>query len=85
MPEFTITITDKVVDRLNILVQRANEANGTRLTLGEWLQLHTEEMAIADQLAARIQALQEEGLQAAQDALSAAIRVERERLLADIR
>lgn len=84
MPRFTIDLTQKAVDRLQAHVQRTNDANGTSLTLREWLELHANEIAISDELAAAIQAIQEQQQQAAQDTLQAAIRVKRDELLANL-
>ena len=84
MPKFTIDLSRKAVDRLQAHVQRTNDANGTGLTLREWLQLHAQEIAISDDFAAAISAIQKEQETAANDALQAAVRAERDRLLAGL-
>ncbi len=84
MPQFTITLSQKAVDRLQIQVQRTNDANGTTLTMRDWIELHLKEIAIADDLAIATQAIQEQQQRDAQDALQAAVRAQRDRLLGDL-
>jgi hypothetical protein len=81
MPQFTIDLSQKAVDRLQTQVQRTNDANGTNFTLREWLELHLKEIAIADDLTTAVQAIQEQQQRHAQDALNAAVHTERDRLL----
>jgi predicted hotdog family 3-hydroxylacyl-ACP dehydratase len=84
MPDFTIHLSHQAVARLQAIVQRANETNGTSLTLRAWLQLHAEELAIADDLAAAVNALQQQEEAAARDRLQAAIRATRDQLLQEL-
>jgi urease accessory protein UreF len=84
LPQFTITLSQKAVDRLQIQVQRTNDANGTTLTMRDWIELHLKEIAIADDLAIATQAIQEQQQRDAQDALQAAVRAQRDRLLEDL-
>ncbi len=84
MPQFTITLSQKAVDRLQIQVQRTNDANGTTLTMRDWIELHLKEIAVADDLAIATQAIQEQQQRDAQDALHAAVRAQRDRLLGDL-
>lgn len=84
MPRFTIELPQKAVDRLNVHVARTNEANGTALTLQQWLDLHVRELAISDDLSAAMTTIQQENETAARDALSLAVRAEREKLLSDL-
>lgn len=84
MPQFTITLSQKAVDRLQVHVQRTNDANGTNLTMRDWVELHLKEIAIADDLAIATQAIQEQQQRDAQDALQAAVRAQRDRLLGDL-
>lgn len=81
MPQFTIDLSQKTVDRLQVLAQRTNDTQGTNLTLREWLELHNKEIAIADELATAVQAIQEQQQREAEDTLQAAVRAERDRLL----
>lgn len=84
MPAFTIDLPQRAVDRLQALVQRTNDANGTALTLRDWLTVHLKELAIADDLAATVQQLQEQHERDARDALHAAARTARDALIADL-
>lgn len=84
MPDFTIHLSHKTVDRLQAVVRCTNDANGTTLTLRAWLQLHAEELAIADELAAATHALQQQEEAAARDRLQAAIRATRDHLLQEL-
>jgi hypothetical protein len=84
MPDFTIHLSHQAVDLLQAVVKRANETNGTKLTLRAYLQLHAEEVAIADKLAAAVQALQQQEQAAARDRLQAAIRATRDQLLQEL-
>lgn len=80
MPDFTITLTDRHISKLNVTVARYNAEQGTALTLAEWLQLHNVEIAIQEELAAEHATL---AAQAEQD-VAAAVRVARERLIAGL-
>lgn len=84
MPQFTIDIPQKVADRIQVHVQRTNDANGTNYTLREWIDLHLRELAIADDLAAATTALQQQAETDARDALALAVRSERDRLLHEL-
>ncbi len=81
MPQFTITLSQKAVDRLSAQVQRTNDANGTDLAVRDWIELHLKEIAIADDLAAAMRTIQDQQQRDAQDALQAAIRAQRDHLL----
>lgn len=71
MPNFTIKLSQKTVDKLTAgAVTRTNEAGGTSYTLLQWLTLHANEIAIADDLPPAIAQLQNES----RDTLAAAIR-----------
>jgi hypothetical protein len=84
MPQFTINLTQKAVDRLQVHVQRTNDANGTTYTLREWLDLHVRELAVSDELAATTATLQQQAETDARDALNLTIRAERDRLLREL-
>lgn len=77
MPDVTITVSDALVQRLNVLLAEYNLRNGTSLTLRQWAQQHFKELGIARELSAAAQQIQE---QAAADA-AAAVQAERGRLL----
>jgi predicted DNA-binding protein len=81
LPQFTITLSQKAVDRLSAQVQRTNDANGTDLAVRDWIELHLNEIAIADDLTTAVKAIQEQQQRDAQDALQAAIRAQRDHLL----
>lgn len=84
MPDFTITLTQKAVDKLQQQVQRTNENQGTSLTLKQWMTLHLRELAITDELNAAVTGLRDEQQRDAQTALEAAIRTARDQLLANL-
>ena len=55
MPKFTIDLSQKAVDKLQLQhVDRSNGANGTALTLKDWIVLHLNELAITADLPAAI-------------------------------
>lgn len=82
MPKFTIDLTDKAVDKLQAPLARANSAGGTDYTLGEWLQRVVEEMAIADDLRAAVQAIAETEESAKTDRINDQARTVHDELLA---
>lgn len=84
MPDFTITLTQKAVDKLQQQVQRTNENQGTSLTLKQWMTLHLRELAITDELNAAVTGLRDEQQRDAQTALETAIRTARDQLLANL-
>lgn len=84
MPQFTITLTQKAVDKLQQQVQRTNENQGTSLTIKQWITLHLRELAITDELNAAVTGLRDEQQRDAQTALEAAIRTARDQLLANL-
>ncbi len=84
MPKFTTTLTQATVDKLQQHVQRTNENAGTILTLQQWITLHLQELAITDELAAAVTALQEQQKRDAQATLDAAIKTTRDELLAEL-
>ena len=84
MPKYTIDISQKAVDRLQGHVHRTNDANGTGLTLRDWITLHLQEIAISDDFAAAMSAIQKEQETAASDTLQEAVRAKRDQLLADL-
>lgn len=55
--EYLIEVPERLVAGLNKVVGRYNADNGTAYAVGEWLQLHTLEIAIQDELAAEQQRL----------------------------
>ena len=84
MPQFTIALTQTAVDKLQPHVQRTNENNGTSLTLQQWMTLHLQELAIADELTAAIAAIQEQQKRDAETTLNDAVRATRDELLAKL-
>ena len=84
MPSFTITLTQKTVDKLQQQVQRTNENTGTTLTLTQWIKLNQEERAIADDLTAAITAIQQQQQADAQTAFNDAVTAARDELLAEL-
>jgi len=91
MPRIIITVDGKAYDipdaavpRLQVVCDRTNAAQKTALSLGDWIALHLREIAIADDLAAATQQLQQQKQADAQAALDAAIRSVRNDLLASL-
>ena len=80
MPRFSIELSAKAVQKLQPQVQRTNDSAGTSLTLKDWITLHLQELAIADDLAPAVDQLATE----TQDTLTAAIRAKREQLLQEL-
>lgn len=80
MPKFTIELSDHMMSRLNVIVGRYNADNGSDLTTQAWLELHAREIAIQEDLAAEHAALARQ----AESDVAAAVRVAKERLLADV-
>lgn len=60
MPEFTITVTDTQLAKLQAVVVAHNANTGQTLTVQQWLDLHLQELAIADDLTAAVRTLQEQ-------------------------
>ncbi len=80
MPRFSIELSAKAVQKLQPQVQRTNDSAGTSLTLKDWITLHLNELAIADDLAPAVDQLATE----TQDTLTAAIRAKRDQLLQEL-
>ncbi len=77
MPDVTITVSDALVARLNVLLAEYNLRNQTNLTLRQWMQLHFRELAIGRELSQSAQNIQTQ----AEADVAAAIAAEKERLL----
>ncbi len=71
MPQITLTLTDAAAAKLDALVAAHNAANGTSLSLRDWLLRHLKELAIQRDLAARSQALEAQKNNELQTALQA--------------
>ena len=84
MPKFTITVTDTQLAKLQAVVVTHNANTGQTLTIQQWLDLHLQELAIADDLTAAVRTLQEQQQQDAQATLDAAINTTRDQLLAQL-
>jgi hypothetical protein len=82
MPDLTITLRQATVDKLQREVQRTNEAQGTDYTTSEWIALHLDEIAIAPELQAAVEALQRQAETDARQHLETAIKTARDELLA---
>lgn len=77
MPQFTVTLSDKAVARLQAIVAHYNENTGQKLAAGQWLERHVKELLVADELAAEAQALERQ----THEGLQAALRAARQRLI----
>jgi hypothetical protein len=76
--KYEIDVPDKLVPGLNKVVGRYNADNGTALDVSGFLQLHTLEIAIQDELSVEQQRL----TQQAQEDVAAGIAALRDRLTA---
>lgn len=76
--DYTITIPDRIVPGLNRVVGRYNADNGTAYDVPGWLQLHTLEIAVQDELVAEQQKL----IKQAEADVASAVAALRDRLTA---
>ena len=81
MPKFTIDLTDKALTGLQAQTDRYNGNTGGTLTVQQWILLHLNEMAIADDLAAAADQLRRDAERDGQAALDGAVRAARDQLL----
>ena len=84
MPNYTIDLPQKAVDKLQTVVARYNDTVGATYTVKAWMERHLRELAIAEQLAVAIEALQKDQEQQARDDLQTSINTARDELLADL-
>lgn len=82
MPSFQIDLPDKAVSRLQVIANSYNQNEGTSLTVEQWILLHIQELAITQELSAVLPGIQQQLELKAQQDLTAAIKAERERLIA---
>jgi hypothetical protein len=80
MPNLTIIISDQAANRLNVRVAEYNLANGTSISLTQWVALHLRELAMERDL---LRAADDLRAQAERD-VAAAIIAQRERLLREM-
>ena len=74
----TITLNDAMQARMARVVGQHNAAHATELTVTQWLNLHVNELAIAQDLAAEHETLKRQ----AEDDMAAAMIAVKQRLLA---
>ena len=84
MPDFTLTLSTKAVQRLQALRQRYNDNQGASLTMKQFLHLHLQEMAVADELAQATNTITQQIQHDAEQTLQAAIRTARDRLIQEL-
>ena len=91
MTRITITVDGKTTDlpdaavpKLQVQVDRNNAATNTALALADWITLHLQEIAIADDLAAAFEQLRQQGEKDANAALDAAVKTTRDEMLASL-
>ena len=75
-------IPDGAVPQLQLACDRTNAAQKTALPLGDWLALHLQEIAIANELAAAVGQLRQQQEDGANAALEAAVKTTHDQLLA---
>jgi hypothetical protein len=71
MPEFTITISDKVIARLQALTAKHNQDTGESLTVKQWVIMRLKNMAMGDEFGQQIEAIRAASDQQFQDAVEA--------------
>jgi len=84
MPEFTISVPQKAVDRLQQLVARYNDNTGSSLTLRDWLTLHLKEMAVQNEMAERAAEIRRQQELEANQMYADAVKAEQDRLIAGL-
>ena len=60
MPEFTFTISDATLQRLQNVVARYNENTGQNLTLKQWAIRHLKEIAVSQDFGAEVERIKKE-------------------------
>ena len=80
----THDIPDASVPKLQVQVDRNNAVNNTALALADWIALHLQEIAIADDLAATFDQLRQQSEKDANTALDAAVKTARDEMLASL-
>ena len=71
MAEFTITISDKVIARLQALTAAHNQATGESLTVKQWVIFRLKTTAMGDEFGQQIEAIRAASDQQFQDAVEA--------------
>ena len=84
MPTFTITLSAAAVTRLQALTDTHNKNQGTALTVADWIALLVKERAIGDELSATADQLRRQAETDATASFEAAVKAERDRLLATL-
>ena len=82
MPDFTITLSDAAVAKLQEVVADYNRNSGTSLTVKQWLLLHLKKEAICSQLAEEASRITEEMGATLRTQANAAILAKEQELLA---
>ena len=84
MPTFSLTVSQKAVDKLKLVVDRHNQTSGESLTVKQWILMTLKQAAIQAELAANLAQIQADKEAEAQQALVTAIEAERDALLAEL-
>ena len=71
MPEFTITVSDKVIARLQALTATHNQATGETLTVKQWVIMRLKTMVIGDEFGQYVEALRVASAQQLNDDIEA--------------
>jgi len=71
MPEFTITISDKVIARLQALTAKHNLDTGENLTVKQWVIMRLKVTVMGDELCQQTEALRAASDQQLQNAIEA--------------
>jgi len=71
MPDFTVTISDKVIARLQAITAAHNQATGESLTAKQWVIMRLKNMAMGDEFGQQIEVIRAASDQQFQDAVEA--------------
>lgn len=82
--DFTITLPNKAVIKLQKIVTKYNENMGTNLTVQEWIILTIKNVAIAQEFNAEVSILQQQYEQKIQNDLNTALEAKRQELLLNL-
>ncbi|MEE8346810.1 MAG: hypothetical protein V3S20_05640 [Dehalococcoidia bacterium] len=81
MPQFTIDLSKRAVDKLQKVAKRTSRTARVDLDLVQWITLHLREVAISDDLTFAAVGIREVQQRDAQESLDVALEAERDRLL----
>ena len=84
MPDFTITLSDTAVTKLQAVVAAYNQRTGQTLTVKQWLLSIVKDYAIREDLSSEIKNIQDAEEAGRQARVDAAVAARKQALLADL-